>query len=335
MVGMPGGTRRSTSPTKPRWRKALTRNRPSPAIAYVKLASWSTQELVCTARRHDRRGDALGVGRLDRLERRLAQPPSTRRHGRAPTLTCMSDAPCSTAKRRNRSRSSTLPPSRYRPIGAAAWFLRPRCLWRPVPGPATVAGTDARRPPIRSRFASCSGPPATSAAVPSSPRRQPEPRIVGRYAWGADKVAGRDVGELCGIAPLGILATDDVDALLALEPDCVVYNPKWPDVDEMVRILEAGVNIVSTAAFITGTRSVTVDRRRGRVRPRWSSAFGSGINPGFIDALAIFTAGICDRVDSISVLESADSTGYDSPETELPVGFARTIDDPTLPEHGA
>ena len=75
--------------------------------------------------------------------------------------------------------------------------------------------------------------------------------IVGCFAWGADKV-GRDVGELCGIEPLGVLATDDVDALLALAPDCVVYNPKWPDVDEMVRILEAGVNIVSTAAFITG-----------------------------------------------------------------------------------
>ncbi len=47
-------------------------------------------------------------------------------------------------------------------------------------------------------------------------------------------------------------ATDDVDALLALRPDCVSYNPMWPDVDEMCRILGAGINIVSTAAFITG-----------------------------------------------------------------------------------
>jgi 2,4-diaminopentanoate dehydrogenase len=158
----------------------------------------------------------------------------------------------------------------------------------------------------------------------------PNLEIVGGYAWGADKV-GRDVGELCGIEPLGILATDDVGALLALEPDCVVYNPKWPDVDEMVRILEAGVNIVSTAAFINGD---TLGDGRARVEDACarggSSVFGSGINPGFIDALAIFTAGICDRVDSISVLESADSTGYDSPETELPVGFARPIDDPAL-----
>ena len=99
--------------------------------------------------------------------------------------------------------------------------------------------------------------------------------LVGCYAWGAEKV-GRDVGELCGIEPLGIAATDDVDALLALAPDCVVYNPKWPDVDQMVRILDAGVNVVTTAAFITGHalgdgRAAHRRRVRARGRPRSSA----------------------------------------------------------------
>ena len=75
--------------------------------------------------------------------------------------------------------------------------------------------------------------------------------LVGCYAWSPDKVGG-DVGELCGIDPLGVTATNDVDALLALKPDCVVYNPMWIDIDELVRILSAGVNVVATAAFITG-----------------------------------------------------------------------------------
>ena len=88
----------------------------------------------------------------------------------------------------------------------------------------------------------------------------PDLELVGCYAWSPDKV-GRDVGELCGIDPVGITATDDVDALLALRPDCVVYNPMWPDVDELVRILEAGVNVVTTAAFING-RGIGADRDR-------------------------------------------------------------------------
>src|SRR5262245_60656161 len=60
----------------------------------------------------------------------------------------------------------------------------------------------------------------------------PQLELVGCYAWSPDKV-GRDVGELAGIAPIGVSATDDKAALLALRPDCVIYTPKWPDVDEL------------------------------------------------------------------------------------------------------
>jgi 2,4-diaminopentanoate dehydrogenase len=53
--------------------------------------------------------------------------------------------------------------------------------------------------------------------------KNPNYELVGCYAWSKD-TAGRDVGELVGIEPLGVAATNDVAALLALKPDCVVYN---------------------------------------------------------------------------------------------------------------
>jgi hypothetical protein len=107
----------------------------------------------------------------------------------------------------------------------------------------------------------------------------------------------------------------------------------WPDVGEIVRILDAGVNIASTAAFINGrslgesarARIVEACKRGG------SSIFGTGINPGFAELLAMVMAGICERIDKVSVTESADTTGYDSPATEVPVGWGRPIDDPALP----
>ena len=154
--------------------------------------------------------------------------------------------------------------------------------------------------------------------------------LVGCYAWSPGKV-GRDVGELCGIARLGLAATDDVDALLALKPDCVVYNPMWLDTDELVRILSAGVDVVATAAFITGDnlgpgreQIVEACRRGG------STMFGTGVSPGFAELLAIVSATICDRVDKITVNEAADTTFYDSPATEIPVGFGKPIDSPDL-----
>jgi 2,4-diaminopentanoate dehydrogenase len=160
----------------------------------------------------------------------------------------------------------------------------------------------------------------------------PTLELVGCYAWSASKV-GVDVGELVGVAPVGIAATNDVDALLALRPDCVVYNPMWPSIDELVRILEAGVNVVSTAAFIDG-------RRLGPERDRLveacargdASLFGTGVSPGFAELVAVTIAGICSRVDKVVVSETADTTFYDSPDTERPVGFGQPIDNPALHE---
>ncbi len=156
-------------------------------------------------------------------------------------------------------------------------------------------------------------------------------RLVGCYAWSPDKV-GRDVGELCGLDPLGVTATDDVGALLALRPDCVVYNPMWQSIDELVRILEAGVNVVTTAAFINGRR-LGPDRQRlvEACKRGGSSLFGTGISPGWAELLSIVLAGISDRIDKITISEAAYTAGYDSPATEMPAGFGRPIDDPDLP----
>ena len=111
--------------------------------------------------------------------------------------------------------------------------------------------------------------------------------LVGCYAWSPEKV-GRDVGELCGIGPLGVFATNDVDALLELEPDCVVYNPMWLDASELVRILSSGVNVVATAAFITGHNlGPGRDRIADACQQGGSTMFGTGISPGFAELLAI------------------------------------------------
>jgi hypothetical protein len=161
----------------------------------------------------------------------------------------------------------------------------------------------------------------------------PQLELVGCYAWSDEKV-GRDAGALAGIADTGVLATNDVDALLALRPDCFSFNPMWPDVDELVRILEAGIDVSATAAFITGHG--LGDEARQRIEDACqrggSTMFGSGMNPGFANLLGLVSAGICDRIDRITVLESVDSTGYDSPETELPIGFAQPITNPELPD---
>jgi 4-hydroxy-tetrahydrodipicolinate reductase len=160
----------------------------------------------------------------------------------------------------------------------------------------------------------------------------PDLELVGCYAWSDAKV-GVDVGELAGIDHIGVAATNDVEALLALDADVAVYNPMWPSVDELVRLLAAGVDVVTTAAFITGAR-LGQDRKRlvDACARGGSTLFGTGVSPGFAELVAITLAGICSRIDKVTVTETADTTFYDSPDTERAAGFGHPIDHPGLHE---
>jgi len=157
--------------------------------------------------------------------------------------------------------------------------------------------------------------------------------LVGCYAYSPEKV-GRDVGELAGLAPLGITATDDVDALLALEPDCVCYMAYRPNFDHLVRILESGANVVTTMYMLSGsgygqeaTRSVREAALRGG-----ASLYSSGIYPGHAPMVALAASAMCQRIDQISVLESLDISGYANEQMFRAQGFDLEPDDPRAPQ---
>ena len=65
--------------------------------------------------------------------------------------------------------------------------------------------------------------------------RHPAFELVGVGVSDPDKV-GRDVGEICGIDPIGITATDDLEALIALRPDALVhFGPTAAHADDNIR----------------------------------------------------------------------------------------------------
>lgn len=60
----------------------------------------------------------------------------------------------------------------------------------------------------------------------------PELELVGCWVHSKAK-AGRDVGEIVGTGPLGVVATDSIDDILALDADAVIYAPLLPNLDEV------------------------------------------------------------------------------------------------------
>ena len=91
---------------------------------------------------------------------------------------------------------------------------------------------------------------------------RPDMELVGVYAHGQDKV-GVDAAELAGWPePTGVRPPTTSMRCWRFEPDACCYNPLWPNIDELVRLLEAGVNVCSSAAWITGGKQTPQDRQR-------------------------------------------------------------------------
>lgn len=168
----------------------------------------------------------------------------------------------------------------------------------------------------------------------------PELELVGVYAYSPEKV-GQDAGTLCEIDPIGIKATNNIDELLALKADCVNYNPLWPDIDEMCRILESGTNIVTCASFINGwkldneyphpsgkkaTQLIEEACQRGQ-----STIYGSGMSPGLSDVLGLVCTGPLSHVEHLAVTESVDVSCHHSRKTWESVGYGLPVDHPDIP----
>ena len=158
--------------------------------------------------------------------------------------------------------------------------------------------------------------------------------LVGVYAHGADKV-GVDAAELAGWpTPTGIKATNSISELIALRPDACCYNPIWPSIDELVTLLEAGVNVCSTAAWITGGKQTPEDRARieKACEKGKSTIFGSGAHPGMTNMVGMVLSGSCERVDEIRITESVDCSTYESAGTMTAMGFGLDPQTPGLAE---
>ncbi len=164
----------------------------------------------------------------------------------------------------------------------------------------------------------------------------PDLELVGLWVHSADKV-GRDAGELAGIEPLGVAATNSVDEILALQPDCVCYTATADlrpaeAIDDMARLLAAGINVVSSSVVpLIYPEHVAPDMRRpleSACRDGESSCFTSGIDPGFAnDLLPLVLTGTCEYVESVRVMEIVNYNTYAQPQVLFEtMGFGQALD---------
>jgi hypothetical protein len=152
----------------------------------------------------------------------------------------------------------------------------------------------------------------------------------------AEKV-GRDAGELAGGARIGIAATNDADALIALRPDCVVYAASGPQRDagavpHYLRLLEAGINVVSTTSTSLVYPPVYFaaqwrEQLEAAAKSGNTSFYASGIFPGFgSDHLALLLATQSKTIRTVTASEIALNDHYPVADVMMDgMGFGRPL----------
>jgi hypothetical protein len=166
---------------------------------------------------------------------------------------------------------------------------------------------------------------------------RPDLELVGLHANGADK-NGRDAAELCGLdAGTGVVATNDIDALVALNADCVVYTSQAETrphdaIEEISRFLASGTNVVGTSMVWLVAPQHADDWLRAPLERACkagnTSLYINGIDPGFSGDTLVYTAlSLTARATAITVQEIFDYGSYDDAEfTGVSMGFGTTPD---------
>ncbi|MBJ8339238.1 diacylglycerol kinase [Antrihabitans sp. YC3-6] len=168
---------------------------------------------------------------------------------------------------------------------------------------------------------------------------RPELELIGVWV-SSDEKAGRDAGELAGLDhTVGIAATTDADALVALKPDCIVHTAMADDrlmeaVEDLKKFLRAGINVVSSSPvflqFPYGTLpQEAIDPIVDAAVEGGVSLWVNGIDPGWAnDWLPLLLSSGCERFDQIICSEVMDYSTYDNPKVLFEImGFGSALDD--------
>jgi 2,4-diaminopentanoate dehydrogenase len=141
--------------------------------------------------------------------------------------------------------------------------------------------------------------------------------LVGLFVHSPDKV-GRDAGEMCGVGSVGVAATNSIDEIISLRPDCVLYMPSETSYDDVCMLLRAGINIVTTRGDFCRPASMEPSLR-ARVEEACNvggaSIHSTGISPGFkTENVPLLLTSLQRRLDHLSIDEFSDVSSRNSPE---------------------
>jgi 4-hydroxy-tetrahydrodipicolinate reductase len=169
---------------------------------------------------------------------------------------------------------------------------------------------------------------------------QPDLELIGVHAYSSEKV-GKDTGEFAGAGSNEVKFTGTIDEIIAAKPDVVTFHGVFPDEDLYVKVLEAGINIVTTADWITGWhRDTNHPHPSGKLVTQLlaeacekggATFYGTGMNPGLNQILGVVCSADVADIENVTTIESVDVSCHHSKDTWIEVGYGLPVEDPSIP----
>src|SRR3546814_16511689 len=100
----------------------------------------------------------------------------------------------------------------------------------------------------------------TGKMVVRAVAERPEYEIAGAFVYNPEKI-GRDLGELCGINPIGVKTTGDRHQIRDAAADCVLFlagaeNDVPGSIEHICMLLASGKNVITIAANLISHQSL-------------------------------------------------------------------------------
>src|SRR4051794_9321162 len=152
----------------------------------------------------------------------------------------------------------------------------------------------------------------------------PELELAGCWVHSEAK-SGKDVGDLIGTGALGVTATNDVEAILALDADAVIYAPLLPNPDEVTALLRSGKNVVTPVGWFYPREKEAAPLRAAALEGN-VTLHGTGIAPGGIsEKFPLLFSIMATGVAFVRAEEFSDLRTYDAPDVlRYVMGFGDT-----------
>lgn len=166
----------------------------------------------------------------------------------------------------------------------------------------------------------------------------PELELVGHIVSTPERV-GKDVADIAGLdEKSGVAASDDIDAVLGENPDCVVYCAHSETrmneaAEDQARCLAQGINVVASSLFMLQDPDnpdvqFLAEPIKAACKKGKTTCWNNGIDPGFSnDTMPLVFTGLSEYWTSVRMQEIINYATYEQEHTIREVmGFGYPVD---------